>query len=281
MDSRVEGAREFDVERMAGLARLDVAGQRPSEKGKVTDEVKDLVAHELVTETQGSRDDALVIQHDGVVEVSAASEAARPHRLDVAGDPEGPGGSDPGRVLLGTHRQGQRLPTDDRMREIDLVGDRQARPVRREDDAAVAARDLDAPVNHDRPHAGVLSLEAGGVKEADERESRAVQDRDFRSVDLDRAVVEALAGGGGEQVLDGADRNPARGQGRRVIEGRGGRQPRGDDGAGAIETGEDEAVARRRGTEMSANGMARMESDTLDRNASAESRLSSQTRAAF
>jgi hypothetical protein len=55
------------VEGVAGLASVDVAVQGSAEEREVSDEVENLVSHELVTETQGAGKDARVIEHHGVV----------------------------------------------------------------------------------------------------------------------------------------------------------------------------------------------------------------------
>ena len=68
---------ELDVEGVAGLAGVDMAGQGPPQQREVSDQVHDLVADELVAEAEGSRDDPGVIEHDGVVEAPAAGDRYR------------------------------------------------------------------------------------------------------------------------------------------------------------------------------------------------------------
>ena len=62
--------------RVPRLAGVDVAGERAAQEREVSDEVQDLVPHELVAEAQGPGDDAAVVEDDRVVE--AASPRASP-----------------------------------------------------------------------------------------------------------------------------------------------------------------------------------------------------------
>jgi len=51
-----------------------------------------------------------------------------------------------------------------------------------------------------------LTAEAGAVQQLHERQGRPVEDRQFRTVDLDHGVGHAQRGEGGHQVLDGRQR---------------------------------------------------------------------------
>ena len=165
----------------------------PAEQREVADEIEDLVADELVAEAQRAREDAGVVEDDGVVQAAAARQSPRAQLRDLAREAEGPRRSDARREFLGPEREGQLLAAHDRMRKVDLVGDGQSGSVRLVEHAAVVADDLDRLVELDRPDDGVLPLESGGVEQAHEGKGRAVDDRDFRTVDLDEAVVEAQA----------------------------------------------------------------------------------------
>ena len=155
---------------------------------------------------------------------------------------------------------------DVRMREVDLVGDRQAVAVGHVEDRLVAALDGELAVERRQAHRGVLALEARGVEESDERQRRAVQDRDLRALDLDPAVVEPLAGGGREQVLHGADRDPVGRKRGGVVEGGGGSDARRDRRLGPVDADEDEAGVGRRRHEVRRHRVARVEADPFDRN---------------
>jgi len=65
--------------------------QRPAEQREVSQEIHDLVAHELVPEPQRPGEDARVVEHDGVLEAPAADQAPGPELGDVAREAEGPG----------------------------------------------------------------------------------------------------------------------------------------------------------------------------------------------
>src|SRR6266498_1731144 len=267
---------ELDVERVPRLAGADVAGKRAAQEREVSDEVQDLVPHELVAEAQGPGNDAALVEDDRVVKTASPRQPASAHRLDVAGETKRPGRRDTRRVLLRADRHRQALAADDRVRKIDLVGNGQSGPVRLERHAAVTANDRDGARERERTHPRRLSLETGGVEEAHEGKRRAVQDRDLRSFDLDQAVVQALAGRRGKRVLDRPDGDTARGNRRGIVEGRRGREARRNSRTGMIESHEDESMVRRRRPEMRAHGMTGMKADPLDRNCGAQSRLRSQ-----
>src|SRR6266545_3672991 len=267
---------ELNVERVPRLAGADMAGKRAAQEREVSDEVQDLVPHELVAEAQGPGNDAALVEDDRVVKAASTRQPASAHRLDVAGETKGPGRRDTRCVLLRADRHRQALAADDRVRKIDLVGNGQSGPVRLERHAAVAANDLDRAREREGAHPRRLSLEAGGVEEAHEGERRAIQDRDLRSFDLDQAVVQALAGRRGKRVLHRPDGDTARGNRRGIVEGRCGCEPRGNSRPGMIESHEDESMVRWGRSEMRAHGMAGMKSDPLDRNCGAQSRLRSQ-----
>ena len=65
---------------MPRLASVNVAVQRPPQKGEVSDQVEDLVTDELVPKPQRPGDDPDIVEDDRVLEGAAARQAARPHR---------------------------------------------------------------------------------------------------------------------------------------------------------------------------------------------------------
>ena len=204
---------------MPGLARVDPAVEGTTEQREVADQVEDLVAHELVPESKRPRQDPGVVEDDGVVEAAAAGEAAGAQLRHLAGEAERAGGSDPRGEFFGAEDEGQFLLPDERMGEVDLVGDRQSRSARLEATRLPSRRTSTGSVERERPDHRVLALEAGGMEQPDERQGRAVQDRDFRSLDLDQAIVETQARGGRENVLDRADRHVPALERRGVVEG--------------------------------------------------------------
>ena len=201
---------------------------------------------------------------------------ARPalaHRLDLAREAERAGGRDARGELLGAQGERQLLAADDRVGKVDLVGDRQAGTVGDVLDVAVFAGDLHGARKSQRPGQGVLPLEPGGVKEPDEGQRRAVDDRDLGALDLDQAVVETDAGGRRQRVLDGPDRDVAPLQGRRQVEARCRLQPRRDRAVRMLAPQEDQAVIGRRRVEMRPHRMAGVEADAVDGDRSLECRL--------
>ncbi len=168
----------------------------------------------------------------------------------------------------------QLLAAHDRVREVDLVGDREGGTVRLVDHPAVFPRDLDrAPTARSGPRAASWRSKPGGVEEAHEGEGGPVQDRDLGPFDLDEAVVQADTRRRRQDVLDGADRDSVVLEGRRVVEG-GGRFEAGGDGAvGVVHAQENEPVVDRRGTEVGLGGMPRVQADSLDRDRGSQCRL--------
>src|SRR6266545_6918298 len=53
---------ELNVERVPRLAGADMAGKRAAQEREVSDEVQDLVPHELVAEAQGPGNDAALVE---------------------------------------------------------------------------------------------------------------------------------------------------------------------------------------------------------------------------
>src|SRR5262249_56045149 len=105
----------------------DMARQRSAEQGEIGDQIENLVAHELVAETQRTRKDSVfIVENDRVMEVPSTRQTPGPHDLDFSKEAERPGGRDRARVLFGSHRDGERLAADDRMRKVDLIGDGEA-----------------------------------------------------------------------------------------------------------------------------------------------------------
>ena len=75
------------VQGMAGITRDNVAHQRSPEQRKVSDEVKDLMANELVLKPETAVEDLSLADHDGIVEGSALSEPLFPECGDIPQEP--------------------------------------------------------------------------------------------------------------------------------------------------------------------------------------------------
>src|SRR4029078_5862046 len=83
--------------------------------------VEGLVTYEFVGETEAlGVDHPILAEDDGIVERGAEAEAARPELLDVAQEPEGAGPRQLLAEAVGGDIDGDRLPADERIGEIDL-----------------------------------------------------------------------------------------------------------------------------------------------------------------
>src|SRR3546814_9766280 len=76
-----------DLQGMARAVALEMADNGGADQIEVADRIQHLVAHELVVEAQAVLvEDGLAVDHDGVVQRAAASEAHGAHLLDVLRD---------------------------------------------------------------------------------------------------------------------------------------------------------------------------------------------------
>src|SRR3954447_3261982 len=238
---------EAGVERVAGLRGADLADDRAADEREIAQQIEDLVADELVAEAEVAADHAFVVEHDAVLDRAAAGEAGSAHLLDIAQEAKRAGRRDFLEETVVVEVELQRLPSDDRVAEIDLVLEDQA--IRRRDaDALLALDDLDRLLDPEDRDLGAEGADAGGVDEMHERQRAAVDDRDFRTVDLDVDVGDAAGHDRREEMLDGADRDVVFADGGRVVEGGGGCLEGGD--AEAVEVGADEGDATAGGSGM-------------------------------
>ncbi len=114
------------------------------------------------------------------------------------------------RKVSGLHVDGDDLPADQRMVELDLGLDPEAARIRAELAEGVAHRDP-----HRLEHADVAArlverFEADLIDRRDERRGAAVHDRHFRTVDLDHRVVDAEAAQRRQDVLGGGHQRARR-----------------------------------------------------------------------
>src|SRR5690606_25158525 len=100
----------------------EAADETTTGKGKVTNGIQHLMAHELVRIAQSFRiDHALVLaDHDGVFERGAESEARSPQPLDILDEAEGAGAGNIANERLAVHIHRQGLTADRRCGKIDL-----------------------------------------------------------------------------------------------------------------------------------------------------------------
>ena len=183
-----------------------------------------------------------------------AREAERPRRRDARGE------------LLGPEREGQLLAADDRMREVDLVGDGQAGAVRLVEHAAVVADDLDrlGRARSGRTRASCRSKPAAWKRRTKGRAEPSRIGTSGPSISI-RQLSRPTPGRRREHVLDRADRDVAALEGGRVVEGGGRFEPRPGRLVRVVPPQEDEAVVDRRRVEMGPSRVAGMEADAVDR----------------
>ena len=204
------------MQRVAGLVGFDVCHQGPSEKREITDRIEDLVAHELVLETQLVVQHAALSDHNGVVEAAAAGQAIAAQHLHLPEESEGPRRGDRLGEGLGAHPARQRLVAQQRMVETDRVA--HPKLIRRPKPHELASQhhlhgldDLDVlPGYRVRPQPDLVDQE-------DERRGAAVENRQLRPIDLHEHVVHSERAERREQVLDRRNAHAVPAERRRVV----------------------------------------------------------------
>src|SRR4051812_2280685 len=159
---------EARVQCVTGFRGADLADDRPADECEVAEQIEDLVADELVPEAKLAAHDALVVEHDAVIDRAAARETGSAELLDVAHEAERAGGGDLLEEAVVIEVELQRLPADDRVLEIDLVLENQA-ICGGDADALVALDDLDRLTDLEDRDLRAEGADAGGVDEMHER----------------------------------------------------------------------------------------------------------------
>jgi hypothetical protein len=196
---------------VAGALGNDAAPDAAAGEGEVANEVKDLVADELVGKAQRAILDAPGVgrcaagEDDGGVVGDAADEAHVAQHLLVFFEAEGACGSDEIGVGAGFEVAVEGVATDG-SGEVDRIVDRIALTGVDTDELAafVYLNGLeDAEVFALAP----LAAQAGGEQSFDVGLGAAVQDGDLEVVDLDDDVIDAEADEGAEEMFGGLDEN--------------------------------------------------------------------------
>src|SRR3989449_10515955 len=182
---------------------------------EVSDEVENLVPHELVTVAKPVQDTALA-HADGVLQRCAASQAVLAHQAEILQEAVRAGGGE----LLDEHalarRAGERLGADRGMVVVERVAD--AERLGGDDlDPAPTAAHPDRVGDLDGPAWRRLLGAPRRRQQSDERLGATVPGGDFRAVDLDVEVVDAEPGRGGHEVLHRLNPRPVAPDGRRVM----------------------------------------------------------------
>src|SRR5262245_22966605 len=191
---------------MSGAMGYEVADDRVTDEREVADGIENLVAHELVLETQRVVQHAGLAEHDRVLQRAAQRQLVLTQHLDVLQECEGAGRRDFLDEALRRDAKGPRLMAKERVVEADAVGDLevirwiQGNPL-------VAARDRDRPNDFQVPPRHLQRLRARFLNQVHEWRRAAVHDRHFRRIQLDQHVIDVQADERREEVLDGVDRN--------------------------------------------------------------------------
>src|SRR2546425_4467989 len=206
---------QLEVQRVARVTGDDVAHYWPTEKGEVSDEVENLVPHELVTVAKPVQDTALA-HADGVLQRCAASQAVLAHQAEILQEAVRAGGGE----LLDEHalarRAGERLGADRGMVVVERVAD--AERLGGDDlDPAPTAAHPDRVGDLDGPAWRRLLGAPRRRQQSDERLGATVPGGDFRAVDLHVEVVDAQPGRRGHEVLHRLNPRPLAPDGRRVM----------------------------------------------------------------
>src|SRR4051794_38663156 len=117
---------EARVQCVTGLRGADLADDRTADECEIAEQIENLVAHELVAEAELAAHDALVVEHDAVIDRAAARETGSAELLNVAHEAERAGGGDLLEEAVVIEVELERLAADARMVEIDLVLENQA-----------------------------------------------------------------------------------------------------------------------------------------------------------
>src|ERR1051326_2636241 len=244
--------------------RRDLADDRPSDQREIADEVEHFVAHELVAETKRSADHAAFVEHDRVLDRAAARETNCAQLLDVAHEAERSRRRDLAEEVVALEVEVEGLPSDRRMIELDAVLDDEAIG-RRDADALLALDDLDRLFDAQYGNVRFELAHARGVDEMHERKRAAVDDRNFRAIDVDVNVGDAVRNDFGEKMFDRTDLHVVLADRRRVVERGRRRLQRGD--AQSIEVGANKSDAAARRGRMKSDSCvdAGVKSDAGDR----------------
>ena len=188
---------------VSGAFGDDVAEDVMSGKGEIADEVEDLMADELIIETQRAVEDALTVEDDGAGFGDAADEAHVAQHLLVFLKAESARRGDLRGVVSCSEVDGETLAAN-RRGEIDLVGNAVA-PARIDADELIAFADFDSLADAEVFAAAALCLEADVTEGFDIGERTAVEDGELEVVNFDDDVVDAASDEGRKQVLGGGD----------------------------------------------------------------------------
>ena len=261
-----EAADKGGMHGVAGAFRDDAALDAAAGEGEVADEVEHLVADELVVEAEGAVLDFAFADEDGAAVGGAADEAHVAEHGFVFAEAEGAGGGDEVGVGAGVEVAEEARGADGRG-EVDTVVDLVAGAgVDADELGAVFAvfRDFDGLEDAQVLAAASLGFEAGAEEGFDVGEGGAVEDGNFKVVEFDDDVVDAVTDEGGEQVFRCGDEDALAHEGGGVGDAGDVAAVGGDFEVVEIGAAKDDARAGGGGNEAHADGCAAVQADALE-----------------
>ena len=178
-----------------------------AEERQVADKIQDFMADEFIPEAEGSADDFLFIEDDGVIQASSESQTALPEPGSILQEPKRSGRSYFFEEELPGQGEGYLLPADERMGKINGTRYSEVR-VRKEGQSCPFLLDGVRLENPDRLYP-LRNRQQTGLKDGRRQGSCAsVQDRDFPALKLELDAGEAKNMQDCQEMLQGL--NPAR-----------------------------------------------------------------------
>ena len=190
---------------VSGAFGHNVSKNMMAGQSQIANQVEDLVAGELVAETQIAVQDAVTAEHDDTFFSGAADQAHIAQLLFVFAPAKGSRRGDVALVSARGKINLVALAADGR-RKIHLIGDGVAAAGVHSDEF-VAFSHLDVFENAEILAAAALLLEANLAKRLGVRQSAAVENGQLEIVEFDSNVIDAAAKEGGEQMFGGGDEN--------------------------------------------------------------------------
>ena len=181
--------------------------RRPGQR-QIAQRVQHLVAHRFVGVAQPfGVQHRIAIDHDRIGQRTAAGQAAGAHGVNVALAAEGAAVAQLAHKGAVGHVQGLLLPADGGVGEFDLERDLELVAGHQPGDG-IAVAHLDRGEDAQGAHRGRQFAHAARQDRVHKGGGAAVQDRDFRPVDVDQRVLNTAAGQRRGHVFDGRDADP-------------------------------------------------------------------------
>ena len=148
---------------------------------------------------------ALIVEHDGVLEGGTQRVAGAAEARDVIEEAEGAGAADLAAEPLRAELERVALLADDGIDEVDLDLGAEAAGIGPELAEGIADHDGDRLQDLQETADRGLGHDSGLINRGDEGSRAAVHDRNFGTVDFDGGVVHTHTAQGGKNVLSGGN----------------------------------------------------------------------------